>query len=129
MYTVQFKSIELDRQRAMVNIVGSFTNGANRFERIISMPFGFTKAQLKQHVRSIIENMESAEYVVTTINLDKNFDYSKTPKESAAEEYEDLLWQIDRVDRLIKNGVKTEEDAQVKLDELRADAKALEASL
>lgn len=129
MYTVQFKSIELDRQRAMVNIVGSFTNGANRFERIISMPFGFTKAQLKQHVRSIIENMESAEYVVTTINLDKNFDYSKTPKESAAEEYEDLLWQIDRVDRLIKNGVKTEEDAKVKLDELRADAKALEASL
>lgn len=129
MYTVQFKSIELDRQRAMVNIVGSFTNRANRFERIISMPFGFTKAQLKQHVRSIIENMESAEYVVTTINLDKNFDYSKTPKESAAEEYEDLLWQIDRVDRLIKNGVKTEEDAKVKLDELRADAKALEASL
>lgn len=130
MYTAKIKSIEKQADKATVVMVAVFTNEQNiEVERLINMPYGFTKNQLKEELRSQINRLEQTDETIQAIALNTVIDLTKTAKEKDRENLEVLLADIDKTERLATLGVLTKTEAGTELATKRTEAKALVGKL
>lgn len=131
MYTAQIKSVEKRKDQAIVQLVAVFTDKdtGDVVEKLLTMPYGFTLAELKEVLRTHVASLETTDAVITSVPLNTDIDLSRTKKEKENKQLEKLLREIDKTERMVKMGVVTEAEAQAELTTKRTEAKALKVSL
>lgn len=130
-YTAQIKSIDKRKDQAIVQLVAVFTDSANNdvVEKLLTMPYGFTLAELKEALRVQVASLETTDAVIISIPLNTDIDLSRTKKEKDEKQLEKLLREIDKTERMVKMGVVTEAEVQAELATKRTQTKALKVSL
>lgn len=131
MYTAQIKSIEKRKDQAIVQLVAVFTDKTTNdvVEKLLTMPYGFTLAELKEVLRTQVASLETTDAVITSVPLNTDIDLTRTKKEKDEKQLEKLLREIDKTERMVKMGVVTEAEVQAELTTKRLRAKALKTSL
>ena len=130
-YTAQIKSIDKRKDQAIVQLVAVFTDSATGdiVEKLLTMPYGFTMAELKDTLREQIASLETTDATIVAIPLNTTIDLTRTKKEKDERQLEKLLREIDKTERMISLGVVTKAEAETELTEKRTQAKALKVSL
>lgn len=131
MYTVKIKSIDKQKEQAIVQIVMVYENDQTLevVEKVINMPYGFTKKMLREAVRNHVAMLENTDQVISELVLGTPFDYSKTQKEKDQEQLDTLIGDIDKSKRLVGLGVLNETDIATDLTTKRDEAKLLRDKL
>lgn len=130
-YTAQIKSIDKRKDQAIVQLVAVFTDSATGdiVEKLLTMPYGFTMAELKDTLREQIASLETTDATIVAIPLNTTIDLTRTKKEKDERQLEKLLREIDKTERMISLGVVTKAEVETELTEKRTQAKALKVSL
>lgn len=130
-YTAQIKLIDKRKDQAIVQLVAVFTDSATGdiVEKLLTMPYGFTMADLKDTLREQIASLETTDQTIIAIPLNTTIDLNRTKKEKDERQLEKLLREIDKTERMISLGVVTKAEVETELTEKRTQAKALKVSL